>query len=122
MQFFFYLGFLVVVLLAIFAVQNSSAPMVTMKFLFWQFETSSVYTILGSIGSGMVIILLLWIPSAIRASLRTKNLKKERIGAYAFWNNLIYGGVAVYRSTKRGIAQPLGVGTKTNTVFICFEI
>jgi uncharacterized integral membrane protein len=77
MQFFFYLAFLVVVLLAIFAVQNSSAPMVTMKFLFWQFETSSVYTILGSIGSGMVIILLLWIPSAIRASLRTKNLKKE---------------------------------------------
>jgi uncharacterized integral membrane protein len=77
MQFFFYLGFLVVVLLAIFAVQNSSAPMVTMKFLFWQFETSLIYTILGSIGSGMVIILLLWIPSAIRASLRAKNLKKE---------------------------------------------
>jgi len=77
MQFFFYLGFLVVVLLAIFAVQNSSAPMVTMKFLFWQFETSLIYTILGSIGSGMVIILLLWIPSAIRASLRARNLKKE---------------------------------------------
>jgi uncharacterized integral membrane protein len=77
MQFFFGLAFLVVVALAIFAVQNSSAPMATMKFLFWQFETSLVYAILGSIGSGMVIILLLWIPSAIRASLRRGNLKKE---------------------------------------------
>jgi uncharacterized integral membrane protein len=77
MQFFFWLAFLVVVVLAIFAIQNSTVPTVTMKFLFWQFETSQVYTILGSIGSGMVIILLLWIPSAIRASLRAKNLKKE---------------------------------------------
>ena len=77
MKFFFYLGLLILLLLAIFAVQNSSAAMVTMKFLFWQFETSLTYTILGSIGSGMVIILLLWIPSAIRTSLRTKNLRKE---------------------------------------------
>jgi uncharacterized integral membrane protein len=77
MQFFFGLAFLVVIALAIFAIQNSTAPVVMMKFLFWKFETSSVYTILGSIGSGMVIILFLWIPSAIRASLRTRNLKKE---------------------------------------------
>ena len=77
MQFFFWLAFLVVVVLAIFAIQNSMAPVVTMKFLVWEFETSLVYTILGAIGSGMLIILLLWIPSAIRASLRTKNLRKE---------------------------------------------
>jgi hypothetical protein len=38
------------------------------------------------------------------------------IGAYAFWNNLIYGGVAAYHTVKSGIAQPLGVGTKTDTV------
>jgi uncharacterized integral membrane protein len=77
MQFFFGLAFLVVIVLAIFAVQNSTAPTVTMKFLFWQFETSFVYAILGSIGAGMVIILLLWISSGIKGSFRLKNVKKE---------------------------------------------
>jgi len=77
MQFFFWLAFLVVIAMAIFAVQNSTAPTVTMKFLFWQFETSLVYAILGSIGSGMVIILLLWIPSSIRGSFRAKTLRKQ---------------------------------------------
>jgi uncharacterized integral membrane protein len=48
-----------------------------MKFLFWQFETSLVNAILVSIGSGMVIIFLLWIPSAIKSSFRVKNLRKE---------------------------------------------
>jgi uncharacterized integral membrane protein len=77
MQFFFGLAFLVAIVLAIFAIQNSTAPTVMMRFLFWQFETSLVYAILGSIGSGMVIILLLWIPSAIKGSFRPKNLRKE---------------------------------------------
>ena len=77
MQFFFGLAFLVVIVLAIFVIQNSTAPTVTMRFLFWQFETSLVYAILGSIGSGMAIILLLWIPSAIKGSFRVKNLRKE---------------------------------------------
>ncbi len=77
MQFFYWLVFLVAIALAVFAVQNSTAPSVTMKFVFWQFETSLIYTILGSIGSGMLFILLLWIPSAIRASLRARNLRRE---------------------------------------------
>jgi uncharacterized integral membrane protein len=77
MQFFFGLAFLVVIVSAIFAIHNSTAPTVMIRFLFWQFETSLVYTILGSIGSGMVIILLLWIPSAIKCSFRSKNLRKE---------------------------------------------
>jgi hypothetical protein len=38
------------------------------------------------------------------------------IGAYAYWNNLIYGEVAVYRTTKNGITEPLGAGTTTDTV------
>lgn len=38
------------------------------------------------------------------------------IGAYGFWNNLIYGGVAVYRTTRDGITRPLGAGTETDTV------
>jgi uncharacterized integral membrane protein len=77
MQFFFWLAFLAAIALAVFVVQNCIAAAIVLKFLFWQFETRLIYTILGSIGSGMVIILLLWIPSAIRASLRSKNLKKE---------------------------------------------
>lgn len=77
MQVFLGLAFLVVIGVAIFAVQNSSAPPVVMKFLIWKFEISLVYTLLGSIGSGMLITLLLWIPSAIKGAFRIKNLKKE---------------------------------------------
>jgi len=38
------------------------------------------------------------------------------IGAYAYWNNLIYGEVSVYRTAKNGITKPLGAGTTTDTV------
>jgi hypothetical protein len=38
------------------------------------------------------------------------------IGAYAFWGNLLYLEGAVYRTTKNGITEPLGAGTKTDTV------
>jgi uncharacterized integral membrane protein len=62
---------------AIFAFQNSTALPVVTKFLFWKFETSLIYTILISVGSGMLIILLLWIRTGIKASFRVKHLKKE---------------------------------------------
>jgi uncharacterized integral membrane protein len=77
MQFFLWLAFLVVIGVAIFMVQNSTAPPVVMKFLFWDFKTSLIYTILGSVGSGMLIILFLWIPRSIKASFREKHSKKE---------------------------------------------
>ena len=77
MQFFLWLVFLLVIGVAVFMVQNSTAPPVVMKFLFWNFETSLIYTILVSVGSGMLIILFLWIPRSIKASYRQKNLKKE---------------------------------------------
>jgi uncharacterized integral membrane protein len=77
MQFFLWLVLLVVIGVAIFAFQNSTAPSVVTKFLFWNFETSLIYTILISVGSGMLIILLLWIRTSIKASFRVKNLKKE---------------------------------------------
>jgi uncharacterized integral membrane protein len=48
-----------------------------MKFLIWKFETSLIYTILGSIGVGMIMTLFFWIPRVIRASFRTKKLNKE---------------------------------------------
>jgi hypothetical protein len=38
------------------------------------------------------------------------------IGAYAYWNDLLYGEVAVYRTAKNGITEPLGAGMKTDTV------
>jgi len=38
------------------------------------------------------------------------------IGAYAFWGNLLYLEGTVYRTTKNGITEPLGAGTKTDAV------
>jgi putative membrane protein len=72
MQAFFYIVFLIIIGIAIFAIQNSNASAVTIKFLIWKFDTSLIYTILGSIGLGIFITLLFWIPSAIRASIRRR--------------------------------------------------
>jgi uncharacterized integral membrane protein len=69
---FLWIAFLIVIAVAIFAVQNSDAPIVTIKFLFWRFETSLVYIILGSISLGILFTLLFWIPRALRASFRSK--------------------------------------------------
>ncbi len=77
MQIFYWLALLVVIGMAIFAVQNSTAPPVVLKFFIWKFETSLIYSILGSIGLGILITLLFWIPRAIRTSFRTKKLHKE---------------------------------------------
>jgi uncharacterized integral membrane protein len=77
MQFFLWLAFLLFIGVAVFMIQNSTAPPVVMKFLFWNLETSLIYTILASFGSGILVILLLWIPRSIKASFRVKNLKRE---------------------------------------------
>ena len=77
MQVFLWIIFLIVVGIAIFAVQNSNAPLVTIKFLIWKFETSLIYAILGSIGLGILITLLFWIPRAIRGSFRKKKLPQD---------------------------------------------
>jgi uncharacterized integral membrane protein len=77
MRIFFYLSFILAVVVAIFAVHNSQAPEVTMQFLIWQFETSLVYMILGSILAGVVLMLFLWIPKAARTSRRVKELNGE---------------------------------------------
>ena len=77
MQIFLWLGFLMVLGVAIFVVQNSTAPPVVIRFLFWNYETSLIYTILVSVCSGMLIVVLLWIPRAIKGSSRTRDLKKE---------------------------------------------
>jgi len=77
MQFFYWLMFLIVIAVAIFAIQNSAAPLITIKFLIWKFETSLIYTILGSIGLGILFTLLLWIPRALRAAFRARKSSHE---------------------------------------------
>lgn len=77
MQIFIWAVFLIAISIAIFAVQNSNAPAVTIKFLLWKFETSLIYTILGSIVLGIFITLLFWIPRAVRASFRRKKVNQE---------------------------------------------
>ena len=77
MQFIYWLILLIVAGIAIFAIQNSSVPLLTMKFLIWKFETSLIYTLLGSIGVGILMTLFFWIPRSIKASIRFKELKKQ---------------------------------------------
>jgi len=77
MQFFYWLILVIVIGVAIFAVQNSSVPLVTIKFIVWKFETSLIYTILGSMGAGILMTLFFWIPKAIKSSIRSKELKKQ---------------------------------------------
>jgi uncharacterized integral membrane protein len=74
---FFGVGFLFVIIVAIFAVQNSDAPPVMIKFLVWKFETSLTYTILGAIVLGILLTLSFWVGRAIHASIRRKELPKE---------------------------------------------
>ena len=77
MQFFFWIAFLLLMGIAVFSVQNSNAPLIVMNFFFWRFETSLVYTLLGSFSLGIFVTLLFWIPSTLRASIRAKRLKRE---------------------------------------------
>jgi len=77
MQIFYWIIFLMAIGMAIFAVQNSNVPLITIKFLFWQFETSLIYTILGSMGIGGLIALFFCVPRMIRSSFRSKELKKQ---------------------------------------------
>jgi uncharacterized integral membrane protein len=77
MQFFYWFIFLIAIGITIFAVQNSNAPPVMIKVFLWQFETSLIYTLLGSIGLGILITLFFWIPRAIRSSIRSRKLRQE---------------------------------------------
>ena len=77
MQFFYWIILLIAIGVAAFAIQNSDAPPVTIRFLFWKLETSLIYTILASIGLGILIIIFFWIPRAIRSSFEWKKAPKE---------------------------------------------
>lgn len=73
MKIFLWIAFLIIVLVAIFSVQNSAAPPVTIKFLVWRFETSLIYVIFGSVGLGILFALLFWISGVLRASFQSKD-------------------------------------------------
>ena len=77
MQIFFIIAFVLAIGIAIFAIQNSDAPMVVMRFLIWKYETSLVYTLLGAIGLGILLTILCWIPRAIKTSLHMRRLKRQ---------------------------------------------
>jgi uncharacterized integral membrane protein len=77
MQFFYWIVLWIVAGIAVFAIQNSNAPLVTIKFIFWKLETSLIYTILASIGLGILITLLFWIPRAIRSSFEWQKVPTE---------------------------------------------
>jgi len=76
-QFIYWSILLVAIGIAILAAQNSNTPLVMIKFLIWRFETSQTYTILGSIGAGILVTLFLWVPRAIKSSIRLRELKKR---------------------------------------------
>lgn len=59
MQFFYWFVLLMAVGIAVFAIQNSSAPLIAVKFLVWKFETSLIYALLGSAGVGILMILFI---------------------------------------------------------------
>ena len=77
MQFFYWLIFLVAVALAIFSIRNAGHPLVTLDFVLKEFETSLIYTILGSIGVGVLATLFLWVPRAIKNTMRMRELRKK---------------------------------------------
>jgi uncharacterized integral membrane protein len=77
MRLFVGLAFVVLVGIAVFAVQNSTAPPIDLRFVVWDIRTSLVYTILVTFASGMVAVFLLWIPSALRTSSQKRSLRKE---------------------------------------------
>ena len=77
MQIFFVIAFVLAIGVAIFAIQNSDADMVVMRFLIWEVKSSLVYTLLGGIGLGILLTILCWIPRAIKTSLHMRRLKRQ---------------------------------------------
>ena len=72
MQIFFWVAFLILIGVAIFAIQNSKAAPVMIKFLAWRFETSLVLTILGSIVLGILVSFFFWISRTLRLSFKKR--------------------------------------------------
>jgi hypothetical protein len=59
---------------AAFALQNTDA--VTVRFLLWEYQTSLVLVILGSVGSGVVLALLASLGSRWKSSRARRSLEE----------------------------------------------
>ncbi len=68
-------GFVLGAAALLFALQNTEV--VALTFLGYQFESSLALLVLVSVGVGILISILAFIPSAIARSLRIMGLKKE---------------------------------------------
>jgi len=105
---FYWLIFLMTVAIFIFALQNSTGDPVAINFLIWRFQASLIYTLLGSVGAGILMTLIFWIPRAIKASVRSKKLKKQIENL----EKVLYGPAApeevqVQRAMKKAIIIPV---------------
>jgi lipopolysaccharide assembly protein A len=69
------LGFLLGAAALLFALQNTAV--VALTFLGWQFESSLALLILIAFAAGIVVSLLVSIPSAVKDGFRMMSLKKE---------------------------------------------
>ena len=69
------LGFLLGVAALLFALQNTAV--VSLTFLGWQFESSLALLILIAFAVGIIVSLLVSIPSAVKDGFRLMSLKKE---------------------------------------------
>jgi uncharacterized integral membrane protein len=76
-QIFTWLAFLVAVAVAVFAVQNSTTPLLTLKFLAWGWQTSLIYVMLISLVAGMLMMFFMWVPFVFRSIRERKNLRNE---------------------------------------------
>lgn len=69
------LGFVLGIAALLFALQNTAV--VALSFLGYQFESSLALLVLIALATGVVLSLLVSIPSAIRDGLKIMNLKRE---------------------------------------------
>jgi len=78
MNFLMFVVLVISVGIAVFAIQNSEAAPVVIRFLVWKFETSLIFTILGSVGAGILLTLLFWASRAAKTSLRKRRGRQGR--------------------------------------------
>ncbi|MDY6863337.1 MAG: LapA family protein [Thermodesulfobacteriota bacterium] len=69
------IGFVLALIVSVFAVQNSTS--ITIEFLFWEFNTSLVMVIMGSTAFGAIITAIFSIPGYMKNKLKIKKLTKK---------------------------------------------
>lgn len=75
MQLYLMVALLLALLVAIFAIQN--ADQVTIRFLLWTFQTSTVMIILISAGVGALLAALLGLPQNLKVRRRLRQSEEE---------------------------------------------